>query len=135
MFSCEYCEIFKNSFFNRTPLVAASVCGVFAFKLFKLIWISLQTVFFTQTSKQLSLRNAFCGCFLLLVQLRTIFRLFYSSFCFSELLISELFDLKFYVYSSFRVDLAGSERLKKTHTHGERLQETQNINSSLLELG
>ena len=24
MFSCEYCEIFKNSFFNRTTLVAAS---------------------------------------------------------------------------------------------------------------
>ena len=25
MFSCEYCEIFKNSFFYRTPLVAISV--------------------------------------------------------------------------------------------------------------
>ena len=25
MFSCEYCEIFKNSFFYRTPLVAVSV--------------------------------------------------------------------------------------------------------------
>ena len=24
MFSCEYCEIFKNSFFYRTSLVAAS---------------------------------------------------------------------------------------------------------------
>ena len=24
VFSCEYCQIFKNSFFNRTPLVAAS---------------------------------------------------------------------------------------------------------------
>ena len=24
MFSCKYCEIFKNSFFNRTPSVAAS---------------------------------------------------------------------------------------------------------------
>ena len=24
VFSCEYCEIFKNSFFYRTPLVAAS---------------------------------------------------------------------------------------------------------------
>ena len=25
VFSCEFCEIFKNSFFYRTPLVAASV--------------------------------------------------------------------------------------------------------------
>ena len=25
VFSCEYCEIFKNTFFNRTPPVAASV--------------------------------------------------------------------------------------------------------------
>ena len=24
MFSCEYCEIFKNTFFDTTPLVAAS---------------------------------------------------------------------------------------------------------------
>ena len=24
MFSCEFCEIFKNNFFYRTPLVAAS---------------------------------------------------------------------------------------------------------------
>ena len=24
VFSCEYCEIFKDSFFNRTPLIAAS---------------------------------------------------------------------------------------------------------------
>ena len=89
----------------------------------------------TQPSKQLSLRNAFLGCFLLLVQLRTIFRLFYHSFCLSELLIWGFFDLKFHIYFSFRVDLAGSERLKKTHAHGERLQEAQNINSSLLELG
>ena len=26
MFSCEFCEIFTNTFFYRTPLVAASVC-------------------------------------------------------------------------------------------------------------
>ena len=25
VFSCEYCEIFKNSFFNRAPLLTASV--------------------------------------------------------------------------------------------------------------
>ena len=25
VFSCKYCEIFKNSFFDRTPWVAASV--------------------------------------------------------------------------------------------------------------
>ena len=24
VFSCEYCEIFKNTYFNKTPLVAAS---------------------------------------------------------------------------------------------------------------
>ena len=28
MFSCEYCEIFKNSFFYRTPPVAASAPGL-----------------------------------------------------------------------------------------------------------
>lgn len=32
-------------------------------------------------------------------------------------------------------DLAGSERVKKTKAEGERLQEAQSINSSLLELG
>ena len=26
MLSCEFCEISKNTFFHRTPLVAASVC-------------------------------------------------------------------------------------------------------------
>ena len=25
VFSCEFCEIFKNTFFHRTPLVVASV--------------------------------------------------------------------------------------------------------------
>ena len=25
VFSCEFCEIYKNTFFHRTPLVAASV--------------------------------------------------------------------------------------------------------------
>ena len=28
MFSCEFCEIFKNTFFQRTPLVAASASGL-----------------------------------------------------------------------------------------------------------
>ena len=27
MFSCEFCEISKNTFFHRTPLLAASVNG------------------------------------------------------------------------------------------------------------
>ena len=27
VFSCEFCEIFKNAYFYRTPLVAASVCN------------------------------------------------------------------------------------------------------------
>ena len=27
VFSCEFCEIFKNTFFYRTPLVAASARG------------------------------------------------------------------------------------------------------------
>ena len=27
MFSCEYCEVFKNSFFYRTPPVAAFGCS------------------------------------------------------------------------------------------------------------
>ena len=29
VFSCEFCEISKNTFLNRTPLVAASKCGTF----------------------------------------------------------------------------------------------------------
>ena len=29
VFSCEYCEIFKNSLFHRTPPVATSVRDVF----------------------------------------------------------------------------------------------------------
>ena len=42
MFSCEYCKLFKNSFFYRTPLVAASrtetfslVCDTYNFKIYK----------------------------------------------------------------------------------------------------
>ena len=27
VFSCEFCEIFKNTIFHTTPLLAASVCG------------------------------------------------------------------------------------------------------------
>ena len=44
MFSCEFCEIFKNTFFYRTPLVAASVptSGAFFHTKFKgspeLVW-------------------------------------------------------------------------------------------------
>jgi kinesin family protein C2/C3 len=33
------------------------------------------------------------------------------------------------------IDLAGSERLGKTHAHGQRLKEAQNINKSLSALG
>ena len=39
MFSCEFCEISKNSFFHRTPLVAASVL-----KITKMAWIVKKTV-------------------------------------------------------------------------------------------
>ncbi|CAH3191254.1 unnamed protein product [Porites evermanni] len=39
------------------------------------------------------------------------------------------------LFFSFSCDLAGSERVKKTKAAGERLQEAQSINSSLLELG
>ena len=38
-------------------------------------------------------------------------------------------------FSTCSCDLAGSERVKKTKAEGERLQEAQSINSSLLELG
>lgn len=41
----------------------------------------------------------------------------------------------FMVFLIYRCDLAGSERIKKTKASGERLQEAQHINSSLLELG
>ena len=135
MLSCEYCEIFKNSSFNRIPPVPASVCGVFDFQLFNLIWISCGRFSFSRYYPNFE-TALFMKCFpwLFLVVSATSNN-FYSSFCLSELLIWGLFDLKFHVYLSFRVDLAGSERLKKTHAHGERLQEAQNINSSLLELG
>ena len=33
-FSCEFCEISKNTFFHRTPLVAASVCSCEGLKKF-----------------------------------------------------------------------------------------------------
>ena len=39
------------------------------------------------------------------------------------------------LFSAYSCDLAGSERVKKTKAEGERLQEAQSINSSLLELG
>ena len=32
MFSCEFCEIFKNTYFYRRPLVAASVTCLFLYK-------------------------------------------------------------------------------------------------------
>ena len=40
MFSCEYCETFKNSSFYRTPLMAASgienkVCDTYNFKFYE----------------------------------------------------------------------------------------------------
>ena len=31
MFSCKFCEIFKNIFFHSTPPVAASVCYIFRY--------------------------------------------------------------------------------------------------------
>ena len=31
VFSCEFCEIFKNTYFYRTPLVAASAVSYFFF--------------------------------------------------------------------------------------------------------
>ena len=45
----------------------------------------------------------------------------------------KIINMFFFVY--VRCDLAGSERIKKTKASGERLQEAQHINSSLLELG
>ena len=38
VFSCEFCEISKNSFFHRTPLVAASIYFKESF-----LWFGLQT--------------------------------------------------------------------------------------------
>ena len=35
MFSCEYCEIFKNGFFYGTPSLTASMAGPNFFKLHK----------------------------------------------------------------------------------------------------
>ena len=44
-------------------------------------------------------------------------------------------EILFHNISNRSCDLAGSERVKKTKAEGERLQEAQSINSSLLELG
>ena len=41
MFSCEFCEIFKNTFFYRTPDVAASVYTCSGKLLGKQSWCSL----------------------------------------------------------------------------------------------
>ena len=35
VFSCEYCEIFNNSFFYRTPLVAATVIVIINIQVWK----------------------------------------------------------------------------------------------------
>ena len=40
MFSCEFCEIFKNTFFHRTPLVAASMLLIVAY--IRAIWRTYQ---------------------------------------------------------------------------------------------
>ena len=49
VFSSEYCEFFKNAFFNRAPLVTVSVLGtgVFLVKPFFCIfrWVALQESF------------------------------------------------------------------------------------------
>ena len=43
VFSCEYCEIYKTTFFHRTPLVAASaqshIVAMFVNSLFVRLWI------------------------------------------------------------------------------------------------
>ena len=33
LFSCEFCEISKNTFYHRTPLVAASVLNIYLYVL------------------------------------------------------------------------------------------------------
>ena len=64
--SCEYCEIFKNSFFHRTPLVAAFVlrnylwwCNLFLAILPKIDFIrkTPSWVFFAKFSLELFLRQ------------------------------------------------------------------------------
>ena len=42
MFSCEFCEIFKNTFLHRTPLVAAS--GLRTYFIYLIKWISLKKI-------------------------------------------------------------------------------------------
>ena len=36
VFSCEFCKISKNTFFHRTPLVAASECNKISLTLFRM---------------------------------------------------------------------------------------------------
>ena len=50
MFSCEFCEISKNSFSYRTPPIAASVMAVFIvyFVAMRMIKISLKRILHTK---------------------------------------------------------------------------------------
>ena len=56
VFSCEFCEISKNTFFHRTPLVAASVLFSPAMKFGSLVY----KAFYKSTSDILACRDVEC---------------------------------------------------------------------------
>ena len=55
VFPCEYSKVFKNSFFYRTPSVAASVLNTY--ELLLLYWPEGVKVFFLQLFPKLKLAN------------------------------------------------------------------------------
>ena len=53
VFFCEFCKIFKNTFFYRTPLVAASACWCFwhyCWCFFFIILVNILSIFFVANS-------------------------------------------------------------------------------------
>ena len=47
VFSCEFCEISKNTFFHRTPLVSASRNDIFIYKIIQVDQIKIYTSLFS----------------------------------------------------------------------------------------
>ena len=66
MFPCEYCEIFKNSFFYRTPRVAASAQWkhntFFTLLLFIYVWRHFQLKAWNQEGREIT-KNLFWNLF------------------------------------------------------------------------
>ena len=103
VFSCEYCEIFKNSFFNRAPLLTASVlwtitmlnCNLVLGNLLWTIWILLTFLVMQCSMESASyccLRKAVSSNFfqeVLLINISSNYANFFQRFLFPRFLLIE----------------------------------------------